>query len=130
MDVVFIITYLDYNHRQVPEMVRMRKVWEDYKLEYQSAFEKMQEEFSGFIQSVKQGQRLDMLPTANYSHPPPYPQDVLPPGNLNVRLKLKFKLKTMLIPYFSYFNFLLVIQLISSVAILRDYICMKKTADW
>ena len=87
MDVVFIITYLDYNHRQVPEMVRMRKVWEDYKLEYQSAFEKMQEEFSGFIQSVKQGQRLDMLPTANYSHPPPYPQDVLPPGNLNVRLK-------------------------------------------
>lgn len=67
-------------------MVRMRKVWEDYKLEYQSAFEKMQEEFGGFIQSIKQGQRLDILPAANYSHPPPYPQDVLPSGNLNVSL--------------------------------------------
>ena len=69
-------------------MIRMRKIWEDYKLEYQSAFEKMQEEFSGFIQSVKQGQRLDILPTAIYSHPPSYPQEVFPSANLNVRLSL------------------------------------------
>lgn len=60
-------------------MVKLRKVWEDYKLEYQSAFEKMQEEFTGFINSVKQGDRLNMLPTANYSHPPPYPQEGMPP---------------------------------------------------
>jgi len=61
-------------------MVRIRKVWEEYKIEYQSAYEKMQEEFASFIQCVKSGKKLESLPPAKYSHPPPYPQEAMPPG--------------------------------------------------
>lgn len=63
----------------LPEMVHLRKLWEDYKIEYQTSYEKMQEEFSGFIQSVRLGKRLESLPPSKYSHPPPYPQSPMQP---------------------------------------------------
>ncbi|XP_066933043.1 uncharacterized protein [Clytia hemisphaerica] len=66
---------------QTAEFLRIRKTWEEYKLEYQSSFEKMQEEFTVLIQLVNQGQRLDSLPPAKYSHPPPYPQEAMPTGS-------------------------------------------------
>ena len=67
-------------YSQTPEFIRIRKTWEEYKVEYQSSFEKMQEEFTVLIQLVNQGQRLDSLPPAKYSHPPPYPQEAMPTG--------------------------------------------------
>ena len=75
--------------RHLPEMVRLRKVWEDYKIEYQTSYEKMQEEFVNFIQSVRQGKRLESLPPSKYSHPPPYPQSPVAPPQVSKSNKRK-----------------------------------------
>lgn len=72
---------------RVPDAHKIRLIWEEYKKNFQTCFEKMQEEFLALIQAVKDGQPLEKMPPAKYAEPPPYPKTPMMQPNIPAQLK-------------------------------------------
>lgn len=62
----------------VPEVQKIRSIWDDYKKEFQKCYEKMLDEFKTITDRVKKGEPLEELPPAQYAEPPPFPKTPMP----------------------------------------------------